>query len=122
MKTEFSRSDFEGYGIPTIVAGKDDPRGETIISEAMKILENPGVYNRKLDPTMVPDKVVSRTYDLSDPKQVKKYQNDVLNILKAEPGSLLLLDRRPKQFVQTGDSYRYVAYLEWVEYVHRSDK
>lgn len=122
MKTEFSRSDFEGYGIPTIVAGKDDPRGETIISEAMKILENPGVYNRKLDPTMIPDKVVSRTYDLSDPKQVKKYQNDVLNIIKAEPGSLLLLDRRPKQFVQTGDSYRYVAYLEWVEYVHRSDK
>jgi hypothetical protein len=31
-------------------------------------------------------------------------------------GGVLLLDRPPKQFINDGQQFKYVAYLEWVEY------
>lgn len=115
---QVSMDEFAGEG-ETFAQGLEREFGNRAMEEAMKILENPKLHNPELRKKKMA-KVVSRTYDLSNEKDRKAYERDVSNVLNCESGNLLLLDRPPKQFVQTGGSYKYVAYLEWADYSERT--
>jgi len=92
-----------------------------VIAEAMKILQNPEQAHAKQKPIMTPKAVRAKTYDLSDDKDRRAYQSDLLKISR-NGGTFLLLDRPPKQFVQTPIGFKYIAYLEWIEYGKPSKK
>jgi hypothetical protein len=61
--------------------------------------------------------IVSRTYNLSEPKDQLQYTTDMEHImLGSSMRTHVLLDRPPKQFVSDENGARYVAYLEWAEF------
>lgn len=114
MEQQVSFDEFAGFG-PSFGQEMESKFGSDVVSEAMKILEHPELHNPQLR-VKKSAKTVSRTYDLSDPKSRKQYEDDVSKIMNCTDGSILLLDRPPKQFISDGTSYKYVAYLEWAVY------
>ena len=113
-----TEDEFEGMGL-SFEKEMEEKLGNTAMAEAMKIIANPGLHAPP-PKTKRTAKIFSRTYDLSSDSGRAEYEKAVSDILNCQDGSILLLDRPPKQFVHDADgTYRYVAYLEWAKYVER---
>jgi len=112
---QVSMEEFAGFG-PSFEEEMRQKEGDDVMSAAMKILEAPEIHGPKPKSKRVA-KVVSKTYDLSKTADREQYEKDVAAVINCQAGSLLLLDRPPKQFVQCDGTYKYVAYLEWAEYI-----
>lgn len=115
-----SPDDFSGF-MPDENMHPEVSNNRSLVHEAMELLQHPELHAAaagvKIAKGPVPKAVRSRMYDLSAPKDRKDYEEDVMKIVKGgKDGTVLLLDHPPKQFVQSGDAVRYIAYLEWVEY------
>ena len=100
----------------------DKEMNNSMMAAAMDIISNPELHNKNLASSRVkkPVSVKCRIYDLSDTRQRKTYEKDLLRILSSD--TTLLLDRGKKQFMQTQDSCKYVTYLEWAEYATHKPK
>ena len=62
--------------------------------------------------------VVTRTYDLGDEQQREQYQMDLEHIIiGSQIHTHVLMQRPPLQFINDGGNPRYIAHLEWMEFV-----
>ena len=105
MDNSIGQSMFDTIGQPPKLSPSADQ-----MADAMKRLQ----INRKVEMK----EVCVRTYDLSIKEDVEKYQLDLEHILLGlTQKTHVILCRPPPQFVSDDKSARYIAHMQWVEYV-----